>query len=129
MGYGKFVCGFAIVAALAAAGCKGDSPGGPSGGGGSSCATITIANNTVTPNAVTVARGCQVTFVNNDSQSHNMRSDPHPEHTNCPPINDVGLVNPGRSGTTGNLNTAGTCGFHDHDLASVAGLRGTIVIQ
>src|SRR5688572_6790051 len=117
------------VAALAigAAACKGDSPSEPSG---ASCATITIANNTVSPKDVVVAPGCQVTFVNNDTRSHNMASDPHPVHTDCPAINSVGLLNAGgASRQTGNLNTARVCGFHDHDLDTVAGLRGTITIR
>ena len=58
-----------------------------------------------------------------------MNSDPHPDHINCPPINDVGFLSPGQSKTTGNLNTARTCGFHDHNDPSNAALTGNIVIQ
>ena len=36
-------------------------------------------------------------FVNNDSRSHEMFSDPHPEHTDCPEINQVGFLSPGQS--------------------------------
>ena len=58
-----------------------------------------------------------------------MFSDPHPEHTDCPDINQVGYLQPGESRQTGNMNTIRTCGFHDHNLPAVASLRGTIVIQ
>jgi hypothetical protein len=58
-----------------------------------------------------------------------MASDPHPEHTQCPELNSVGFLTPGQSGTTGNLNTPRTCGFHDHNRDTDASLRGTITIQ
>ena len=119
--------GIIIAAAiLAAAGCGEDMATNPTD---PPCATITIANNTVTPNAVTVSPGCRVTFVNNDSRNHDMASDPHPEHTNCREINSVGVLSVGRSGQTSNLNTVGTCGFHDHLQDSVASLKGTITVR
>jgi hypothetical protein len=58
-----------------------------------------------------------------------MASNPHPEHTDCPAINSVGFLSPGQSGTTGNLNTARTCGYHDHNRDSDTSLQGTITIQ
>jgi hypothetical protein len=70
-----------------------------------------------------------VTFVNNDSRAHTMNSNPHPEHTDCPPINDVGFLGAGQQRTTGNLNTARTCGYHDHALPENTSLQGTITIQ
>jgi len=71
-----------------------------------------------------------VTFINNDNQSHNMTSDPHPEHTDCPEINSVGFLSGGQQRQTGNMVTnRAVCGFHDHDLPNVAGLQGSISIQ
>lgn len=93
-------------------------------------ATITISSaGAVSPASVTITRGGRVTFINNDSRSHDMASDPHPEHTTCPEINSVGFLNAGQSRTTGNLNTARTCTYHDHNLPANAGLKGTIIIQ
>ena len=92
-------------------------------------ATITIANNAVSPRNITIARGSQVTFVNSDSRTHQMFSNPHPEHTDCPEINDVGFLNPGQNRQTGNMNTVRTCGYHDHELSTVLSLQGTITIQ
>ena len=43
-----------------------------------------------------------------------MDSDPHPEHTDCPEINNIGFISPGQTKETGNLNTVRTCGYHDH---------------
>jgi hypothetical protein len=34
-----------------------------------------------------------------------MSSDPHPFHTDCPEINEVGFLTAGQSKRTGNLNT------------------------
>src|SRR5262245_50609617 len=97
--------------------------------GAVSTTTITIANNAVSPKDIIVPRGSQVTFVNNDSRVHDMESNPHPEHTDCPAINQAGFLNPGQTRQTGNLNTARICGFHDHNADTVVGLQGTITVQ
>lgn len=96
----------------------------PSGG-----TTFTITSAGVSPKSLTVPAGTRVTFVNNDTRTHDMESNPHPEHTDCPAINQVGFMNPGQTKLTGNLNTVGTCGFHDHDQSTNNNLKGTIVIQ
>lgn len=104
----------------------------PSGGGGSATdsATITIgANGSVSPSTVTITRGGRVTFVNSHTRAHDMQSDPHPEHTDCPELAQVGFLTPGQSRTSSNFNTARTCGYHDHNEPDTAGLKGRIVIQ
>jgi hypothetical protein len=78
---------------------------------------------------VTVPAGSRVAFVNNDTRSHDMSSDPHPAHTDCPATNQVGVLTPGQSRTTGNLNVIRACGFHNHDQPSNTALQGTIVVQ
>ena len=92
-------------------------------------AVITITASGVSPKSVTVPRGSQVQFVNNDARPHTMSSNPHPEHSDCPELNDVGYLAAGQARQTGNLNTARTCGYHDHDLPANTGLQGSIVIQ
>src|SRR5205823_2365188 len=52
--------------------------------------TITITATGVSPAILTVPPGTQVTFVNSDNRNHTMNSDPHPEHTDCEEINQVG---------------------------------------
>jgi plastocyanin len=123
-----------VLASLAAAcgGGNSNSPSSPSTPGitcGSDGKTIVIANNTVCPSTLTVAIGTQVTFVNNDSRDHNMLSDPHPEHTDCPELNQVGFLTPGQSRQSGNLVTVRTCGFHDHDNFEITTLHGSITIH
>jgi plastocyanin len=128
----------ALVALVALAGCGGDSSGGnptspsPSPGGGGTptqTTTITITAGGVSPNSITVPPGTRVLFVNNDNRVHDMASDPHPDHTTCPEINQVGFLQPGQSRETGNLNTVRTCGYHDHNLPTVTNLQGTIQIR
>jgi plastocyanin len=109
------------------------------GGGGSSPApaptpsnpnVITISSGgVVSPKELTVAPGSRVLFVNSHSRRHDMASDPHPEHVDCPEINQVGLLNTGQSRESGNLNAVRTCGFHDHDEPDNANLRGRIVVR
>jgi plastocyanin len=83
----------------------------------------------VSPQSVTVTRGSRVTFVNNDNRNHDIESNPHPEHTDCPEINQVALLSPGQSRQTGVLNNVRTCGYHDHEQDTVRSLQGTITIQ
>ena len=81
------------------------------------------------PRNIQITAGSRVTFVNNDTRAHNMTSDPHPEHTTCPELNQVGLLTPGQTRESGNLNTVRTCGFHDHDNPGTTSLTGTITIR
>jgi plastocyanin len=131
----------AVAILVTAAACGGgSSPTGPSGGGsvvvastgavGAVGATITIGTNSaVSPSQVTISAGQSVTFVNSDTRSHDMESDPHPAHTACPSIANAGLLQPGQSKTTFGFASAGTCGFHDHNNPDNSALTGRIVIQ
>ena len=109
-----------VLVPLAA--CGGGSPSTPSPAGGT---TITITAAGVSATQLNVSPGTRVLFVNNDTRSHNMTSDPHPEHNDCPEINSVGVLQPNQSRETGNLVTVRTCGFHDHDDPPPAGNRWT----
>jgi plastocyanin len=91
--------------------------------------TILIIDNAVCPQTLTVALGSRVTFINNEGREHEMVSDPHPEHTDCIEINQVGTLQSGQRRESGNLNTVRSCGFHDHINAQIRGLQGTIVIR
>jgi plastocyanin len=130
-----------VAAMIMMAACGGSSPTSPGGGGGSVVvqstgsvgvvgATITIgANGAVSPTQVTVAVGQSVTFTNNSSGPHDMESDPHPAHTDCPSIANVGLLQPGQSKTTFGFANGGSCGYHDHNASDSNALKGRIVVQ
>ena len=77
--------------------------------------TFTLSSSGVSPKELTVPIGTRVAFVNHDARQHDMTSDPHPDHTDCPEINSVGVLNQNDSRETGNLVTPKTCGFHDHE--------------
>jgi plastocyanin len=118
-----------------ACGDDGGTPTTPSGGGGggstgTSGATITIGSNgAITPSSVTINTGQSVTFINNDSRSHEITSNPHPAHTDCPAINALGVIGAGQTKLTNALTTARSCGFHDHQDPSNGNLQGTITIR
>ncbi len=113
--------------ALGAAGCGGDDTA-PSQTP-NPATTITITSTGTSPKNLTVPRGSQVTFVNSSSSAHQMNSDPHPAHGDCPELNSVGFLNPNQSRSSGNLNTARNCGYHDHNNETNTSLQGTITIQ
>jgi plastocyanin len=128
-----------LIAALAA-GCGGSDNGsgspaptptptpGPGGGGGSTATTITLTSSGASPRDITVSVGSRVTFLNNDSTPHDMASDPHPAHTDCPDVT-VGFMSAGQSRQTNNLTAARVCTYHDHNQPANTNLQGTIRIQ
>lgn len=128
---GRTLCLPAVtLAALCLASCGGGSSSTPTTPTPPTVTTtITITAAGVSPKDIQVSPGARVTFVNNDTRTHNMTSNPHPEHTDCTEINQVGLLTPGQSRQTGNLNAVRTCGFHDHDLPAVTNLTGSITIK
>ena len=91
--------------------------------------TVTITASGVSPKQIEIAVGGRVTFTNNDSVPHEMHSDPHPDHVDCPPINEVSALTPGQFRQTGVFTTARTCGYHDHGQFENTSLQGTIVIR
>jgi plastocyanin len=126
----------AVALASAAAACGGSgggggNPGGPSGGNpGPSGATITIGGNgAISPTSVTINPGESVTFVNNHNIPHNMASDPHPAHGDCPAINALGVISASSSKLTNALTTSRSCSFHDHNDPDNGALKGTITIR
>ena len=91
-----------------------------------STTTITITSAGVSPKDITVSPGTRVTFVNNDSVSHEMNSNPHPTHGDCPAIDQIAFLAAGQSKMTGNLNDVRVCGYHDHNRPDLTALQGTI---
>jgi plastocyanin len=110
------------------AGCGG-SPSTPTPTPNNPNQIVIASGGTVTPVEIVVSPGSRVLFVNNDGRRHDMVSDPHPEHTLCPEINAVGVLQPGQSRETGNLVATRTCTYHDHENPDTAGLKGRIVIR
>ena len=132
-GYVAWIGSAALAAALTVTACGGDDSSSTSTPAPTPTptpgTTITITASGVSPQSLAVPPGTRVTFVNNDTRNHEMNSNPHPTHGDCPEIDQVGFLSPGQSRQTGNLNTVRTCGYHDHGLPSTGSLQGTIVIR
>ncbi|HEX5110871.1 MAG TPA: hypothetical protein VFV95_20610 [Vicinamibacterales bacterium] len=79
---------------------------------------------------MTISSGNRVTFVNNDTApgGHDMASDPHPIHSDCPGLN-IGNMGSNQSRDSAVLTTRRTCGFHDHNNPDNASLKGTVTVQ
>jgi hypothetical protein len=117
------------VAAACGGSDGGDPPTNPSPNPNPSQPTITITSAGVSPKELTINAGQRVLFVNNDSRAHEMTSDPHPDHGDCPAIDQIGLLNPGQTKETGNFVATMSCGYHDHNLFDVVALQGRIIVR
>jgi len=122
----------AACATLAACG-GGGGPTTPQPPPASNPYVVTISSAGVaSPKDLTVPPGSRVLFVNNDSRRHDMASDDHPDHRECPALNQVGVLNAGQSRQsreTENLIVVRTCGYHDHDSPDNANLQGRIIVR
>jgi hypothetical protein len=115
-----------IGGAIQLAACGGGTPSSPSP---PAPATVVITAAGVTPSEVRVERFGRVTFVNNDTRAHAISSDPITLHTDCPAINDVGILDPGQSRMTGTLSTPRACGFHEHIRETDPAFTGRFVVE
>lgn len=86
--------------------------------------TVKITSSGFTPESITIKAGESVTWTNDDSANHIVASNPHPTHTDYPPLN-IGLIKPGDSKSL-SFPTAGTYKYHDHLNPS---LTGSVTVQ
>ncbi len=133
----KALSGPTVVACLMVAGACGGggtspsapSPTAPTTTTTNASAAVTISVGTsVDPNNVRIEVGQSVRFVNNDTQRHDLRSDPHPTHGSCPEIDRSGTLQPGGSVIVGPFNNVMSCQYHDHDTPTNTALQGTLRI-
>jgi plastocyanin len=90
--------------------------------------TVTISSTGVAPRSLQVPMGGVVTFVNTDSRTHQIMSDPNPTHNDCPPTNDVNTIAPGQSRQTGSFMVAKACAYHDHMNPDSVVLQGVLLV-
>jgi hypothetical protein len=70
-----------------------------------------------------------VRFVNRDNEPHDLRSDPHPGHTDCTELN-LGRVEPGQSvSLLTPLSSGRSCGYHDDTRPDDVRFQGRITAQ
>lgn len=85
--------------------------------------TVILDKDGFSPASVTITPGSKVIFVNSSGTDAAVNSDPHPTHTNYPPLN-LGPIDPGQSKSL-TFDTPGTYGYHNHLNPSQ---RGTIIV-
>ena len=124
------ISGVTGVLALTLWSCGGGSPMNPTPPDNTpvETTTITITSAGVSPRSIIVNAGAKVTFVNNDSQTHEPSSNPHPSHTQCPELN-IGSLGAGQTRESGAMVGGRTCGFHDHLNASNGAMQGSIQVR
>ncbi|HEY2431028.1 MAG TPA: hypothetical protein VGI12_00030 [Vicinamibacterales bacterium] len=115
----------ALVCVFAVHGCG----SGPASPDTPADATVTISATGVTPKEVHIKAWGHVQFVNNDAKPHQITSDPVQIHTDCPGVNEVGVLGTGGSGQTGALNLVRTCGYHDHIDEFNPLYQGRIIVE
>lgn len=105
---------------------SGPTPPAETGGAptGAETTTVSMTGNGFSPATVSVGVGGSVTFMNDDTASHQVSSNPHPLHTIFPSLNGPVLD----AGGTFSLifPRAGTFSYHDH---LNPGLTGTVVVR
>lgn len=111
----------AIVAAAAAASCGGGGYTAPTSMtppgvvAGSIGATISLTANGPVPADVRIEPTQKVRFINNDTRPHQINTNPHNVHSDCP-ANNTAVLNPGQQVDSGNFDTVKACGYHNHLL-------------
>jgi hypothetical protein len=122
----------ALTALAMACGGGSDSPTAPTNPPSSGTPAPNAVTLTITASGLTgggeVAVGGTVTVVNNGTSAHEISSDPHPAHTDCPGLN-FGTLQPGQQRTSQALTGARTCGMHDHINPGTQSLTKSMVIR
>ena len=114
---------------LPAASCSKSSPTEPVMTGGSSTnETVVLTSSGVSVHALTVPPSSRITFMNSDSVAHEIASDPHPVHTQCPELNGP-VLQPNATFTAMMASMPENCGFHDHLNATNPAFQGSITVK
>jgi plastocyanin len=116
-------CTFALSLAACGGGGTAPTPSVPSE------VTVNVTATGFKPSDAAVAVGGRVTFANIDDRLHSIASLPLTTHSDCPVINEVGVLSPGQSKQTGVFTQAKTCGYHDVFSEGGQLLTGTITVR
>lgn len=80
---------------------------------------VTLTANGFEPATLTIKVGDTVTWENKSGEEGNVSSDPHPAHTNYPPLNLGGFADGAKLTLT--FDKAGSFGYHNHLNAEETG--------
>lgn len=89
-------------------------------------ATITAAG--VSPLVLHVWTTRTAVFVNGDTQAHAIFADPHPAHSECQGMLNIGKIKPGERREIPNLPIDG-CFYHDDNDPANKAFQGVVVIH
>ncbi len=85
---------------------------------------VTLSQNGYSPASITIKKGERVTWVNKSGAAATVSSDPHPTHTDYPPLNLGKFPDEGSVSLT--FDKPGTYGYHNH---LNPGQKGTVIVQ
>lgn len=126
IGVAALCTAFAGFVACGGGGSKAPAPtGSPTVVAGSVGATISLTASGANPIEVRIEPTQRVRFINTDTRPHQIQTNPHNLHTDCPPSNVI-VLNPGQQVDSGIFNDVKTCGYHDHLLPDTQTYWGTI---
>lgn len=74
---------------------------------------VSILKTGFSPKEVKIVKGSSVTWINTDIKNHEVRSNPHPIHTDYPPLNTIEVLKPGEEKSLV-FSNSGTYSYHDH---------------
>lgn len=116
---------------LACGGGYGDGGGGggtPAPQPSPTTAEVTLTATGLSSTSVRLRPGGQLSFVNGDTRPHQMASNPHPQHTDCPSLNAT-VLQPGERTTVTAPGEERTCGMHDHLRPDDRGYQLTVTVS
>lgn len=88
--------------------------------------TVYINEQSLSPATITIKAGESVTWINNDEESHQIASDPHPQDDNLAGLNGPEKLETGDSFTY-TFAEAGTYTYHDELNPFV--IKGTVIVE
>lgn len=74
---------------------------------------VKVSSSGFSPQSITIKAGESVTWVNENSEDHQVQSAIHPTHQLYPPLNTVGLIKSAEKKSL-SFPEAGTYKYHDH---------------
>jgi hypothetical protein len=108
------------AAALALLGCT----AGPSGVRPSPNPTPLVER--LVPQALHIVGDTGISFVNRDTRAYELRSDPHPAHTECALMN-LGEVPAGETRVTAKITPGQGCGYHSESDPASRSFQGFVL--
>jgi len=87
---------------------------------------IIITKDKLTPDTLKIKQGTTVTWVNKDTDPHQIAADPHPTHTSYKELGDGEVLGEGESLTI-TYEKTGTYTYHDH--FNPLKIRGEVIVE